>query len=86
MRVWRGPLTLDCMAVVVVEEKVRWERMDWGDDVKARAVGRIVRDANRTNAVAMLVIDAAVFMVCNVWVVGCWHSWHGNRAYQIRGR
>ena len=65
MRVWRGP-PLDCMAVVVVEEKLRWERMDWGDDVKARAVGRMVRDANRTNAVAMLVIDAVFMTICMV--------------------
>ena len=64
MRVWRGP-PLDCMAVVVVEEKeVRWERMNWGDDVKARAVGRMVRDANRTNAVAMLVLDAIFMTIC----------------------
>jgi len=45
-------------AVAAAEEKAacRWE----GCGAKARAVGRIVRDASKTNAVAMLVL--AVFM------------------------
>lgn len=54
MRAWRGP-----MAFIAVVEKAA--RCCGADGTKARAVGRIVRDANKTNAVvAMLVV--AFFM------------------------
>jgi len=57
MRVWRGPLAF-IIVVVIVEEKLREA---WcGSCMKARAVGIIVlREANKTNAVAIVLI---VFM------------------------